>query len=261
MKRPARILVVNDDGINAPGLDALAAVAAEIGDEVWVVAPETDQSGVSHSVSLNDPLRLRRIGERRFAVHGTPTDCVIMGARHLMKEVPPDLVLSGFNGGQNAAEDVVYSGTVAGAVEGAVLGIPAIALSQSIRRETPPGTMFACAAERGAEVIWKILEAGIGRGVLVNVNFPACAPGEVEGIAVTRQGRRPQDFVGIEQRHDGRNRPYYWVTYGPRYAEAEEGTDLWALQRRQISITPLRVDLTDEARLASLADALASKVG
>ncbi|HVV92640.1 MAG TPA: 5'/3'-nucleotidase SurE [Hyphomicrobiales bacterium] len=258
MKRPARILVVNDDGINAPGLDALAAVAAEIGDEVWVVAPEIDQSGVSHSVSLNDPLRLRRIGERRFAVHGTPTDCVIMGARHLMKEAPPDLVLSGFNGGQNAAEDVIYSGTVAGAVEGAVLGMPAIALSQSIRRDTPTETIFACAAERGAEVIWKILETGIAPGALVNVNFPACAPGEVEGTAVTRQGRRPQDFVGIEPRRDGRNRPYYWVTYGPRYAEAEEGTDLWALQRRMISITPLRVDLTDHGRLASLAEAMAA---
>jgi 5'-nucleotidase len=235
-------------------------VAAEIGDEVWVVAPEIDQSGVSHSVSLNDPLRLRRVGERRYAVHGTPTDCVIMGARHLMMEAPPELVLSGFNGGQNAAEDVIYSGTVAGAVEGAVLGVPAIALSQSIRRDTPPETIFACAAERGAEVIWKILETGIARGALVNVNFPACAPGEVEGIVVTRQGRRPHDFVGIEPRRDGRNRPYYWVTYGPRYAEAEEGTDLWALQRRLISITPLRVDLTDHARLATLADALAAKV-
>jgi 5'-nucleotidase len=260
MKRPERILVVNDDGINAPGLDALAAVAAEIGDEVWVVAPESDQSGVSHSVSLNDPLRLRRVGERRFAVHGTPTDCVIMGARHLMLDNPPDLVLSGFNGGQNAAEDVIYSGTVAGAVEGAVLGIASIALSQSLRRDTPPERMFACAAERGAEVIWKILEAGIGPGALVNVNVPACAPGVVAGPIVPRLGRRPQDFVGVEQRRDGRNRPYYWVMYGPRQAEAEEGTDLWALARRQISITPLKVDLTDHARLATLATALAAPV-
>ena len=125
-----RILITNDDGIHAPGLEACEKIARALTDDIWIVAPETDQSGVAHSLSLNDPLRLREVGERHFAVKGTPTDCVIMGVRHLMKE-PPDLVLSGVNRGRNCAEDVTYSGTVAGAMEGTVLGVPSFALSQA----------------------------------------------------------------------------------------------------------------------------------
>src|SRR5215207_353306 len=126
-----RILVTNDDGINAAGLDACEEIARALSDDVWIVAPEYDQSGGSHSLSLNDPLRLRQIGERRFAVKGTPTDCVIMGVRHILDGKAADLVLSGVNRGRNAAEDVLYSGTVAGAKEAAVLGIPSFALSQA----------------------------------------------------------------------------------------------------------------------------------
>ena len=126
-----RILVTNDDGIHAPGLETLEAIARHLSDDVWVVAPETDQSGVSHSLSLNDPLRLRQVAEKRFAVKGTPSDCVIMGVRHILRERGPDLVLSGVNRGQNVAEDVSYSGTVAGAIEGTILGVPSIALSQA----------------------------------------------------------------------------------------------------------------------------------
>src|SRR5437870_5222354 len=135
-----RILVTNDDGINAEGLDVCADIGRALSDDVWVVAPEFDQSGVSHSLSLNDPLRLRAVGERRFAVKGTPTDCVIMGAKHVLKEQRPTLVLSGVNRGRNTGEDVIYSGTVAGAVEGTILGIPSVALSQSYnsRSENPP---------------------------------------------------------------------------------------------------------------------------
>src|SRR5580698_5382672 len=126
-----RILITNDDGIHAEGLDVCEKIARAISDDVWVVAPEHDQSGVAHSLSLNDPLRLRQVAERRFAVRGTPTDCVIMGARHLLNGRGPDLILSGVNRGRNAGEDVIYSGTVAGAVEGTVLGIPSLALSQA----------------------------------------------------------------------------------------------------------------------------------
>src|ERR1700751_3746717 len=135
-----RILCTNDDGIHAPGLKVIEEIASALSDDVWVVAPELDQSGVSHSLSLNDPLRLREIGERHFAVKGTPTDCVIMGARHILKDRPPDLVLAGVNRGRNAGEDVIYSGTVAGAVEGTILGIPSFALSQSYmsRSNAPP---------------------------------------------------------------------------------------------------------------------------
>src|SRR6201988_383023 len=135
-----RILCTNDDGIHAPGLKVVEEIARALSDDVWIVAPELDQSGVSHSLSLNDPLRLRKIGECHFAVKGTPTDCVIMAARHILKGRPPDLVLAGVNRGRNAGEDVIYSGTVAGAVEGTILGIPSVALSQAYRSRSnqPP---------------------------------------------------------------------------------------------------------------------------
>src|SRR5687768_7390684 len=135
-----RILITNDDGIHSDGLDVCAEIARALSDDVWVVAPEFDQSGVSHSLSLNDPLRLREVGERRYAVKGTPTDCVIMGSMHVLKERRPNLILSGVNRGRNTGEDVIYSGTVAGAVEGTILGIPSVALSQSYisRSASPP---------------------------------------------------------------------------------------------------------------------------
>ena len=126
-----RILITNDDGIHSPGLDVCAEIARALSDDIWIVAPETDQSGVSHSLSLNDPLRLRQVEERRFAVKGTPTDCVVMGVRHILNGKGPDLVLSGVNRGRNVAEDVSYSGTIAGAIEGTILGIPSFALSLS----------------------------------------------------------------------------------------------------------------------------------
>ncbi len=137
---PMRILITNDDGIHSEGLDVCVEIGRALSDDVWVIAPEFDQSGVSHSLSLNDPLRLREIGERHFAVKGTPTDCVIMGARHVIKDRPPNLVLAGVNRGRNAGEDVIYSGTVAGAVEGTILGIPSLALSQAYRSRSgePP---------------------------------------------------------------------------------------------------------------------------
>jgi 5'-nucleotidase len=174
-----RILVTNDDGIHAPGLDACEEIARALSDDVWVVAPEYDQSGVSHSLSLNDPLRLRQVGERRFAVKGTPTDCVIMGVRHILDGKSADLVLSGVNRGRNAAEDVLYSGTVAGAKEAAVLGIPALALSQAYASASRERPFWETAIQHGPEVVQRVLSAGIPRDVLVNVNFPDCAPGEV----------------------------------------------------------------------------------
>src|SRR5690349_9932959 len=140
-----RILVTNDDGIHAPGLEICEQIARALTDDVWIVAPESDQSGVSHSLSLNDPLRLRKVGERHFAVKGTPTDCVIMGIRHIL-DAPADLVLSGVNRGQNVAEDVTYSGTVAAAMEGTVLGVPSIALSQAYGLDTRHNPSWATAA-------------------------------------------------------------------------------------------------------------------
>jgi 5'-nucleotidase len=249
-----RILVTNDDGIHAAGLDACKEIATALGGEVWVVAPETDQSGVSHSLSLNDPLRLREAGERAFAVKGTPTDCVIMGVRHIMPE-KPDLVLSGVNRGRNAAEDVTYSGTVAGAMEGTVLGIPSFALSQAYSFSTRRLPPWQTAVAHAPDVIRRVLEAGIPKDVLVNINFPDCAPDEVAGIAVAVQGKRDQELLRIDARHDGRGNPYFWIAFGRGgVAGAAPGSDLAALNENRISVTPLRLDLTDEPFMTRLAD-------
>src|SRR5436853_3919068 len=176
-----RILCTNDDGIHAPGLKVVEEIARALSDDVWVVAPETDQSAVSHSLSLNDPLRLREIGPRHFAVRGTPTDCVIMGIRHIMADNPPGLVLSGVNRGQNVAEDVTYSGTIAGAMEGTTLGVPSFALSQGYGLETRGNPHWETALHHGPKVIRKVLKEGIPQGVLVNLNFPDCPPDAVKG--------------------------------------------------------------------------------
>jgi 5'-nucleotidase len=249
-----RILITNDDGIHAPGLDAAETIARALTDEVWIVAPESDQSGVSHSLSLNDPLRLREVGERHFAVKGTPTDCVIMGVRHLMKEVP-DLVLSGVNRGRNCAEDVTYSGTVAGAMEGTVLGIPSFALSQAYAVSTKRLPHWQTAIKHAPDLIRKVLAAGMPRDVLVNVNFPDCPAEEVAGVAITVQGKRDQELLHIDARHDGRGNPYYWIAFGRGgIAGATQGSDLAALNAKRIAVTPLRLDLTDEPFMTKLAE-------
>ncbi|MBJ6125495.1 5'/3'-nucleotidase SurE [Microvirga splendida] len=250
-----RILCTNDDGIHAPGLKSLEAIARELSDDVWVVAPETDQSGVAHSLSLNDPLRLREISSRHFAVKGTPTDCVIMGVRHLMRDAKPDLVLSGVNRGQNVAEDVTYSGTVAGAIEGTILGIPSIALSQAYGPDTRNSPRWQCAEHHGPKVVRKILEAGIDKGILVNVNFPDCEPQEVEGTALANQGQRTQELLRLDERRDGRGNPYFWIAFERRPFTPGNGTDLWAIANRRIAVTPLRVDMTDEPTLTRYAQA------
>src|SRR3954453_9053503 len=174
-----RILITNDDGIHAPGLDICEQIARELSDDVWIVAPETDQSGVSHSLSLNDPLRLREVAPKHFAVKGTPTDCVIMGIRHIMAANPPDLVLSGVNRGRNVAEDVTYSGTIAGAIEGTILGVPSFGLSLSFSAASRQKPYWDTAVHFGPDLIRKVLKTGIPRSVLINVNFPDCGPGEV----------------------------------------------------------------------------------
>ena len=250
-----RILVTNDDGIHAPGLETLEGIARELSDDVWVVAPEYDQSGVSHSLSLNDPLRLRQVSEKRFAVKGTPSDCVIMGVSHILKDHRPDLVLSGVNRGQNVAEDVTYSGTIAGAMEGTILGIRAIALSQAYGAGGRANLKWSCAAAHGAAVIRKILEIGIEPGILVNVNFPDCEPEEVQGVAVSAQGQRNQALLQIDARHDGRGNPYFWLAFAKARFEPGNGTDLKAIAENRISVTPLRLDLTDEPELTRFAAA------
>ena len=249
-----RILVTNDDGIHSQGLDVCADIARTLSDDVWVVAPEHDQSGVAHSLSLNDPLRLREVAERRFAVRGTPTDCVIMGARHVLDGKQIDLVLSGVNRGRNVGEDVIYSGTVAGAMEGAVLGIPSIALSQAYKSSSGQPPFWDTSLRYGPDIVRRILNEGVRRDVLINVNFPDCRPEEVKGISVVALGRRRQERLHIDERKDGRGNPYYWIAY-TRQSEFkfEHGTDIAALEDNCIALTPLRIDITDERTMTGLA--------
>jgi len=248
-----RILLSNDDGVHSPGLALLEKIAREFSDDVFVVAPETDQSGVAHSLSLSDPLRIREISPRHFAVKGTPTDCVILAVRKLMDR-PPDLVLSGINKGQNVAEDVTYSGTIAAAMEGALLGIPSIALSQAynffVNRQ---GIPWDCAKTHVSGVLRRLMAAGVPQNVLMNVNFPPCSAEEVKGVAITVQGRRSADLMYIEDRLDGRGNPYHWIAFRRGDFTPGAGTDLEALEENLISITPLKLDLTDHPTVTTLA--------
>ncbi len=254
-----RILLTNDDGIHAPGLAIAEKIAREISDDIFVIAPETEQSGVAHSLSLNDPLRLREISKRHYALKGTPTDCVIMGVRKLLDR-PPDLVLSGVNCGQNVAEDVTYSGTIAAAMEGTILGIPSIALSQVYDFFAGRQTIhWSCAEAHAVGVLRKLLAAGIPPNVLINVNFPNCLPHEVEGVAVTMQGRRSNDLMRIEDRKDGRGNPYHWISFQRGNFTPGPGTDLEALEQNKITVTPLKLDFTDHPTVTSLASVFEAK--
>ena len=245
----ARILVTNDDGIAAPGIALLEEIARDLSADIWVVAPEVEQSGASHSLTTRRPLRLREIAARRHAVDGTPTDCVMLAVKHLLKDRPPDLILSGINAGGNLGEDLTYSGTVAAAMEASLLGIPAIALSQSYRDgEAIP---WATAARFAPEVIRRLCERPWPEHTLVNINFPAVEPAGVRGIAATSQGRRAI-ADNLMRGFDPRGRPYYWI--GPMREEgiAEPGTDLAAIADRRVSVTPIYLDLTHIAVLAAL---------
>ena len=239
-----RILITNDDGIEAPGLDVLQKIASDLSDDVWVVAPETDQSGAAHSLTLHEPLRLRKLSERVFAVKGTPTDCVIMGVRYILQDEAPALVLSGVNRGANLADDVTYSGTIAGAIEGTMLGIPSLAMSLAIDWEDPKTVHWETPMAHGADLVRKLMDAGWPGDVLLNVNFPDREPGKVQGIRITEQGRRDQDYLRIEDRMDTRGNPYYWLGFKSRTLHPGKGTDLAAVRSGAISVTPLHLNLT-----------------
>ncbi|ABY37991.1 5'/3'-nucleotidase SurE [Brucella suis] len=250
-----RILLTNDDGIHAEGLAVLERIARKLSDDVWVVAPETDQSGLAHSLTLSEPLRLRQIDARHFALRGTPTDCVIMGVRHVLPGAP-NLVLSGVNSGANMADDVTYSGTVAGAMEGTLLGVRAIALSQEYeyagdRRIVP----WETAEAHAPELIGRLMEAGWPEGVLLNLNFPNCAPEEVKGVRVTAQGKLSHD-ARLDERRDGRGFPYFWLHFGRGKAPVADDSDIAAIRSGCISVTPLHLDLTAHKVRAELGAAL-----
>lgn len=260
-EKKLRILVTNDDGIRARGLEVSEAIARSLTDDVWVVAPETEQSGASHSLTLTLPLRLRTIDDRHFAVSGTPTDCVMMASAHLMKDHPPDLVISGVNSGINAADDVTYSGTIAGAMEGCALGLPAIALSQAYNFQDRREIHWECAATHGAAVVKKLVETGWPKDVLMNVNFPDCMPDEVAGVEVVAQGVREWQEICIEPRIDMRNNPYFWIGFRRERFTAKQGTDLGAISVRKISVTPLQLNLTEWKVMQTLKHAIDADFG
>ena len=245
----ARVLACNDDGINAPGLKLLERILSSLAREVWVAAPETEQSTASHSLTLRRPLRIRRLSERRFALDGTPTDCVLMGINEIMKETPPDLVVSGVNRGGNLGEDVTYSGTVAAAMEGTLLGVPSVALSQVTADSHP--VKWATAEKWTERVLKRLTAEPWPPGVLINVNFPDVTAGRVTGIEVTRQGRRK---IGskLVRGTDPRGEPYYWIGAQRREEKYSPGIDLEAISRGAISITPLTMDLTHGPTLKKL---------
>lgn len=240
-----RILVTNDDGIHAPGLGIAEAIARTLSDDVWVVSPETEQSGASHSLTLALPLRMRQVSEKRFAITGTPTDCVMMAIAEVMKGVKPALVLSGVNRGGNLAEDVTYSGTVAGAMEGTALGIPSIALSQCYGFEEGYKVRWQCAESHGPKIVRKLLDMGWPEETLINVNFPDCEPDKVSGIEITEMGKRDAQTASIEKRTDTRGNPYYWIGFKRVRSKPRRGTDLCAIYENKISITPLHLNLTE----------------
>jgi 5'-nucleotidase len=256
-----RILVTNDDGIHAPGLKALEKIARKLSSDVWVVAPEEEQSGSAHSLSLANPLRIRKLTARKYAVRGTPSDCVLMAVRHVLKDKEPDLVLSGVNRGQNIADDVTYSGTIAAAMEGTQLGIPSIALSQAFGFSGHANVKWATAEHFAPEILKKLIAAGWPAEVLININFPDVVPASVTGIEVTRQGKRDQSLVRVEERIDARNNPYYWLGFERILSNPPQGTDLRAIYEGRISITPLHMDLTHARTSKAISAALGSLEG
>lgn len=248
-----RILLTNDDGINARGLDLLETIAQAFSDDIWVVAPTEEQSGAGHSLTLTQPVRLRRHDNRRFSVTGTPTDAVMLALAHIMKDSPPDLILSGINRGANLAEDVTYSGTVSAAMEGALAGVPSIALSQSYSREGMGDTVPFAAAEAWAEkVLRPLIDFEPAPGTLINVNFPALPPEKINGIRICRQGIRDYGRLRIVERTDPRGYNYYWFGLGPMVQTPGHSTDLEAMDDGYISVTPLHLDLTHDASLEGL---------
>ncbi len=248
-----RILLTNDDGIGAQGLAALRDIAQSLSDDVWIVAPMTNQSGVSHSLTLQVPLRVNQLEEQVFSVSGTPTDCVLMGVLELMTDKKPDLLISGVNNDQNAADDVTYSGTIAGAIEGTLLGIPSIAMSQRRPDEGLGAIDWSLARDHGPDIISKLLKKGWPEEIFFNINFPACTSSEVRGTKVTEQGQRnPNLLLRYDKRIDMQHDPYYWLFYRRDKGNPPAQTDLGALRDNFISVSPLHLDMTHQKTVNDL---------
>lgn len=250
-----RILVTNDDGINAEGIKVLEAIARELSDDVWVVAPEQEMSAASHSLTVHVPLRIRKVEEKRYAILGTPTDSVLLAATEICRDKRIDLVLSGVNSGSNLAEDITYSGTVAAAMEATLLDIPAIAFSNYYHKEG----VFDWEAPRkmAAALVRKLMQAGWPKGSLINVNFPGLPVAQVKGVKLCPQGRRK---IGekISKHQDPKGRDYYWVGLAGAepYSEQPEA-DYQQCKQGYVTVTPLHLDLTNYAFMEEIRDVFA----
>ncbi len=255
-----RILITNDDGINAPGLEALTEIATELAGpegEVWIVAPAFEQSGVAHCISYTHPMMIAKLGERRYAAEGSPADCVLAALYDVLQGAKPDLVLSGVNRGNNSAENVLYSGTIGGAMEAALQGLPAIALSQFLGPRTEGlADPFETARTHGVAVIRALLDRGLWDGedyrLFYNVNFPPVPAAEVKGHRVAAQGFRRDTSFGVEPHISPSGRKFLWIKGGAQHSPTLPGTDAAVNLEGYISITPMRADLTAHDRLAEL---------
>ncbi len=259
-----RILITNDDGINAPGLATLTKIAQDVAGpdgEVWTVAPAVERSGVGHCINYTTPSLLTEVSDRRFALEGNPADCVLAALYDVMRDAKPDLVLSGINRGNNAADNTLYSGTIGAVMEAALQGVPGIAMSQFFgtgnRNLADP---FEGAAQHGADTVRALLDHGIWTNdayrVFYNVNFPPCSGAEVKGRKVASQGFRDDTFFSMEPVTAPNNRRYLWITGGPQDKPTGPGTDVTANLDGYISITPMRADLTAHDLLTDLSNRL-----
>ena len=253
-----RILLTNDDGYHAPGMAVLEAIARQLSDDIWICAPAEEQSGAGHSLTLSRPVRVREHGERRWSCTGTPTDSVMIAMGKLMPE-KPDLILSGVNRGANLGDDITYSGTVSAAIEGALAGIPAIALSQVYAREGMGDAVpFEAAEAWGAKGLRPLLAMAMTPRTLINVNFPAIPAEAVEGTPLVRQGFHDYSRGSIVEGTDPRGYRYYWFgLHGIEHSPGHD-TDLEAIDDGYIAVTPLQLDLTHDASLAALRGAYAA---
>ncbi len=260
-----RILITNDDGINAPGLKTLHAIATAVAGpkgEVWTVAPAFEQSGVGHCISYTKPMMISELGPRRFAAEGSPADCVLAALYHVMPDTPPDLILSGVNRGNNAADNTLYSGTIGAAMEAALQRLPAIALSQFFGPDNAQlDDPFEAAAQHGAALVQALLDQAIWGGdgykMFYNVNFPPIPADQVAGTAMVAQGQRPNIPFGMAAQTAPNGRTYLWIKGGPQHETTAPGTDVHANLAGQISVTPMRADLTDHSSLAAMQDLFA----
>lgn len=262
-----RILLTNDDGINAPGLAALEAIACELAGpagEIWTVAPAFEQSGVGHCISYTHPTMIAQMGPRRWAAEGSPADCVMAALGDIMAEAPPDLVLSGVNRGNNAGENAMYSGTIGGAMEAALQGIPAVALSQYLGPETAVlDDPFEASRAHAVGLLRRLVAAGDwGRAddymLFYNVNFPPLPADGVRGTRVTPQGRRREAGFGVSPQHSPTGRRFVWVTGGRQDGPATEGSDVAMLLDGFVTVTPMRADLTCRDSVPAMAALLDS---